>query len=261
LVLYHSSGSARIRCERHCVFCDYSSLNIHCPVFRPLFIRNYLSVSNAPAEYTAVFMFNILTIFLFALVFVYEFFCALRRRVVAFRSGESQAMQLQPRWFSVYRCKTHHAWLMVGVLRHHVAQNQTLESSCWYSFVKSLYVKGLSPRMLVLLDELWRKYWHFFLSRFFFKIFFHPRKFSQKRMKQSRRANWRTSLKYLIPSVNCLLWNRRAEGKLWWRGSNRSGSGWRDWGKVIRYMRYLSKIDIFITRSVFGLHFLCPQLA
>ena len=123
-------------------FCDYSSLHIHCFVFRPLFIRNYLSVSNTPAEYTAVFLFNMLTIFLFVLVFVYEFFCALRRRVVAFRSGESQAMQLQPRWFSVYRYEIHHARLMAGVSRQRVTQNQALESSCRYSFVKSLYTEG-----------------------------------------------------------------------------------------------------------------------
>ena len=86
-----------------------SALHFHSFVFRPEFIRNYLSVSNAPAEYTAVFVFNILTIFIFVLVFVYEFFCALRRRVVAFRSGEAQAMQLQPRWFSTYRYNAHYA--------------------------------------------------------------------------------------------------------------------------------------------------------
>ena len=70
----------------------------------PQFILNYSSVSKPPPEYTAVFVVNIVTLLLFVLVFVYDFFCALRRRVVAFRHGESEAMRLHPRWFSTYRC-------------------------------------------------------------------------------------------------------------------------------------------------------------
>ena len=69
----------------------------------PRFIRNYSSVSNPAAEYTAVFVINILMLLFFALVFAFESFCALRRRVVAFQRGESEAMQLHPRWFSTYR--------------------------------------------------------------------------------------------------------------------------------------------------------------
>jgi hypothetical protein len=71
----------------------------------PQFIRNYSSVSNPPAEYTAVFIINISTLLLFAVVFAFEFVCAFRRRIVALQRGESEAMQLHPRWFSAYRYK------------------------------------------------------------------------------------------------------------------------------------------------------------
>jgi len=69
----------------------------------PQFIRNYSSIMNPPAEYTAVFMINISTLFLFALVFAFELFCVVRRRIVAFKRGEAEAMQLHPRLFSIYR--------------------------------------------------------------------------------------------------------------------------------------------------------------
>ena len=70
----------------------------------PQFILTYSSVSKPPPEYTAVFLINIMTLLLFVLVFVFDFLCALRRRMVAVRHGESEAMRLHPRLFSTYRC-------------------------------------------------------------------------------------------------------------------------------------------------------------
>jgi hypothetical protein len=72
----------------------------------PQFVDNYATLSNPAPEYSVVFIINIAVLFFFSIVFAYELFCALRRRVVAFTQGESEAMKLYPRWFSTYRQDT-----------------------------------------------------------------------------------------------------------------------------------------------------------
>ena len=60
--------------------------------------------SNPSREYRVIFALNMTIILFFILVFSFEWFCALRRRIVAIRNGESAAEELHPRWFTIHRC-------------------------------------------------------------------------------------------------------------------------------------------------------------
>jgi len=136
-----SCSSARHKCKHDCV--HFWPLVFSHFWFSPRFILNYSSVSNPPSEYTVIFVINISLLFVFVLVFLFEVFCAVRRRIVAVKSGESAAIQLFPRLFSNYRYKMRCLTSPIDAKsRHRVMQAKTLEGSCAHSFGEALYSKS-----------------------------------------------------------------------------------------------------------------------
>ena len=73
-------------------------------LIRPELFDNFMINSNPSREYRVIFALNMTIILFFILVFSFEWFCALRRRIVAIRNGESAAEELHPRWFTIHRC-------------------------------------------------------------------------------------------------------------------------------------------------------------
>jgi hypothetical protein len=89
-------------------------------------------------------MISISTLFLFALVFAFELFCVVRRRIVAFQRGEAEAMQLRPRLFSIYRyTNPRESLLEVRSILTVRVQAQALEGACRHPFFKPRRTHGL----------------------------------------------------------------------------------------------------------------------